>query len=495
LSNEYILEVTDLTKKFPGVLALDDVSFELGRGEIVALVGENGAGKSTLMKTLIGIHKRDNGVVRFDGKEAAFEGPLDAKNQGLVLIFQELSLVDDLSVMENIFIGKLPMKGLRVDWKSMYDKTTEALKRLGCKFSAKEIVGNLSISEKQMVEIARALVFDAKVVFFDEPTSSIMQHEKEMLFKNIRMLKKQGLGIVYITHKLDEVFELTERIIVFRDGKRVGTVKTQDTNIDEITEMMIGRAINDYFHKNKANPGKEVLRVEGLSSKGSFEDVSFSVKTGEVVGFYGLVGSGRTEVVETIFGVRKATAGKVIFNGEEVAHLNSKRSTDIGIGLVPEDRKGSGCVLGMSCLHNISLVKLPEIKKGLFLNKKAEMDIYNLYKDRFGIKSPSPNQLMRNLSGGNQQKIILAKWLAIDAKLLILDEPTRGIDVGTKSEIHNLIAELAESGLAVIVISSEMPEIIGVSNRVYVMRSGRLVGRIDEEEGITENALINKIIV
>jgi ribose transport system ATP-binding protein len=322
-----------------------------------------------------------------------------------------------------------------------------------------------------------------------------MQHEKEMLFKNIRMLKKQGLGIVYITHKLDEVFELTEKVIVFRDGKRVGTVKTQDTNIDEITEMMIGRAINDYFHKNKANPGKEVLRVEGLSSKGSFEDVSFSVKAGEVVGFYGLVGSGRTEVVETIFGVRKATAGKVFFNGEELTRLNSKHSTDIGIGLVPEDRKGSGCVLSMSCLHNISLVKLPKIKKGLFLNRKAEMDIYNFYKDRFGIKSPSPNQLIKNLSGGNQQKIILAKWLAIDAKLLILDEPTRGIDVGTKSEIHNLIAELAESGLAVIVISSEMPEIIGVSNRVYIMRSGRLVGGIDEEEGITENALINKVIV
>jgi ribose transport system ATP-binding protein len=377
----------------------------------------------------------------------------------------------------------------------MYDKTTEALKRLGCKFDAKELVANLSISEKQMVEIARALVFDAKVVFFDEPTSSIMHHEKEMLFKNIRMLKKQGIGIVYITHKLDEVFELTERVIVFRDGKRVGTVKTKETNIDEITELMIGRAINEYFHKNKAKPGKEILRVEGLSSKGAFENVSFSVRQGEVVGFYGLVGSGRTEVVETIFGVRKAAAGKVFFDGKEITHLNSKNSTDIGIGLVPEDRKGCGCVLGMSCLHNISLVTLPMIKKGLFLNRKAEMNIYNMYKERFDIKTPSAHQLMRNLSGGNQQKIILAKWMAINAKLLILDEPTRGIDVGTKSEIHNLIAELAGSGLAVIVISSEMPEIIGVSNRVYIMRSGKLVGGIDEEEGITENALISKVIV
>lgn len=346
-----------------------------------------------------------------------------------------------------------------------------------------------------MVEIARALVFDAKVVFFDEPTSSIMQHEKEMLFKNIRMLKQQGLGIVYITHKLDEVFELTERVVVFRDGKRVGTVNTKDTDLKKITELMIGRTISEYFHKNKALPGKEILKVEGLSSKGFFEDVSFSVRAGEVVGFYGLVGAGRSELVETIFGVRKATSGKVFLDGKEVHRLTTKHATEIGVGLVPEDRKGSGCVLGMSCLHNISLVKLPKIKKGLFINRKSEIEVYNYYKERFAIKSPSPNQLMRNLSGGNQQKIILSKWLATKPKLLILDEPTRGIDVGTKSEIHSLIAELAESGLAVIVISSEMPEIIGVSNRVCIMRNGRLVGSISDEEGITESALINKVVV
>lgn len=495
MSEQYILEVKDLTKRFPGVLALDKVSFEVRPGEIVALVGENGAGKSTLMKTLIGVHKREAGIVRLNGKEVSFAGPLDAKDEGLVLIFQELSLVDDLSVMENIFIGKLPMKGRRVDWNTMYNKTTDALKRLGCNFSAKEIVKNLSISEKQMVEIARALVFDAKVVFFDEPTSSIMQHEKEMLFQNIRMLKEQGLGIVYITHKLDEVFELTERVIVFRDGKRVGTVDPKQSSLKEITELMIGRSINEYFRKNKAIPGNEILRVEGLSSKGSFEDVSFSVRAGEVVGFYGLVGAGRTELMETIFGVRKRSSGKVFFESKEVTTLNSKHCTEIGMSLVPEDRKGYGCVLGMSCLHNISLVRLPKIRKGLFINRKSEIDIYNNYKNRFAIKSPSPYQLIGNLSGGNQQKIILGKWMAMNPKLLILDEPTRGIDVGTKSEIHNLVAELAESGLAVIVISSEMPEIIGVSNRVCVMRHGRLVGEINEADGITESALISRVVV
>ena len=492
---EYILEVMGVSKKFPGVQALDKVDFEVRPGEVIALVGENGAGKSTLMKTLIGMHQRDEGSVKLAGESVSFHDPLEAKNAGIVMIFQELSLASTLTVMENIFIGKLPMRGKLVNWKEMAERTKVALDQLGCKFSHKDIAGNLSISQQQMVEIARALVFGARVVFFDEPTSSITQHEKDLLFKNIHMLKQEGVGIVYVTHKMDEVFELTDHVIVFRDGKRIGKLKTSETNLTEITEMMIGRNIDNYFRRNKATPGEEILKVENLSQKGVFENVSFRLRKGEVLGFYGLVGAGRTEVIEAVFGVRRSTSGHIYFKGEEITHHTSKVSIKMGMGLVPEDRKLQGCILGMSAKHNTTLVKLGDIQKSGFIISKSELDIYEYYKERFGIKSPSPNQKLENLSGGNQQKIIVAKWLTTDPDLLILDEPTRGIDVGAKSEIHNLIADLAESGLAVIVISSEMPEVIGVSNRIMVMHEGRIVDELFAEQGVTESDLIKNIAV
>ena len=495
MSSEYILQVKGVSKAFPGVKALDKVDFEVRPGEVVALVGENGAGKSTLMKTLIGVHQRDEGEVYLDGEPVNFHDPLKAKNAGITMIFQELSLVNTLTVMENIFVGNLPMKGKFVNWKEMAQRTKVALDQLGCKFSPRDLVGNLSISQQQMVELARALVFDAKVVFFDEPTSSITQHEKNLLFQNIRHLQSEGVGIVYVSHKMDEVFELSDQIIVFRDGKRIGKLKTAETDLTAVTEMMIGRSIDNYFRRNQATPGDEILRVESITQKGVFEDISFSVKKGEVLGFYGLVGAGRTEVIEAVFGVRHVSSGHIYFKGKEITNHSSKSSIKIGIGLVPEDRKLQGCILGMSAKHNCSLAQLGKLQKGGFIKSKEELTLYQYYKDRFSIKCPTPNQQVGNLSGGNQQKIIVAKWLATKPDLLILDEPTRGIDVGAKSEIHNLIAELAEAGLAVIVISSEMPEVIGVSNRIIVMHEGRIVDELSAQQGIEERDLIRNIAI
>ena len=488
-----ILKVNGITKTFPGVKALDDVSFDIRPGEVHALVGENGAGKSTLMKVLAGLHKPDDGEIVYRGEPIQVAGPLDARQKGILLIHQELSLSPELSVAENIYLGGWPTNRFGVLKKrELRRNASDALEALGCGFGPDVRVGTLSVAMQQMVEIARAEAFSANVVIFDEPTASLTDTEKELLFQTIRGLKSRGVGIVYISHKMDEIFDITDRITVLRDGQVQGTVETQDTNLNQVTRMMIGRTLDAYFVKAKEEFGAEVLRVDGLSKSGQFSDVSFSVREGEVLGLYGLVGAGRSEVVETIFGVRRADAGRIRWKGAPIDLPTPRQAIDMGIALVPESRKEQGLVLMMGGRENTSLPHLKLFSEMAVMNRSKEMVTYEKYQAALAIKTTGPDQAMSQLSGGNQQKFVLAKWLCADPKLIILDEPTRGIDVGSKSAIHELIADLAEHGLAVIVISSEMPEVLGVSHRVLAMSEGAVVAEFEGDE-MTEENLIDAV--
>lgn len=495
-TNEFVLQMQNINKTFPGVKALNGACLDLRYGEVLALCGENGAGKSTLMKCLSGVYKPDpdSGEILYQGKPIHYSNPNEAKKDGIVLIFQELSLVMDLSVAENIYLGSLPMKHGRVDWKKLNSDTQEVLDKLGCPASPKDPISTLPIAQQQMIEIARGIALGAKILILDEPTSSLTEREKNYLFDIIRKLKSEGVGIIYISHKMDEIFEISDRVLVFRDGQPTGKFVTKDITLDDIVQAMIGRTLDGYFHKCQAEPGEEVLRVENLSLRGVYKDISFNVHRKEVVGFYGLVGAGRSEIMETIFGVRKPDSGKIFMNGKESTIRTSVDAVKNKIGFVTENRKEQGLVLDKSCRENISLAKLPWISKFGFVDEKATYDIYNEYHDKMRISSPSSEQQIVYLSGGNQQKVVIGKWLTTQPDLLILDEPTRGIDVGSKSEIHKLIADLAESGMAVIVISSEMPEIMGVSNRIYTIAQGLITDELKGDE-ITEENLIKAITI
>lgn len=495
-TNEFVLQMQNINKTFPGVKALNGACLDLRYGEVLALCGENGAGKSTLMKCLSGVYKPDpdSGEILYQGKPIHYTNPNEAKKDGIVLIFQELSLVMDLSVAENIYLGSLPMTHGRVNWKKLYSDTQEVLDKLGCPASPKAPVSTLPIAQQQMIEIARGIALGAKILILDEPTSSLTEREKNYLFDIIRKLKSEGVGIIYISHKMDEIFEISDRVLVFRDGQPTGKFVTKEITLDDIVQAMIGRTLDGYFHKCQAEPGEEVLRVENLSLRGVYKDISFNVHRKEVVGFYGLVGAGRSEIMETIFGVRKADSGKIFMNGKESNIRTSVDAVKNKIGFVTENRKEQGLVLDKSCRENIALAKLPWISKFGFVDEKATYDIYNEYHDKMRISSPSSEQQIVYLSGGNQQKVVIGKWLTIQPDLLILDEPTRGIDVGSKSEIHKLIADLAESGMAVIVISSEMPEIMGVSNRIYTIAQGLITDEFKGDE-ITEENLIKAITI
>ncbi|SDF94243.1 monosaccharide ABC transporter ATP-binding protein, CUT2 family [Onishia taeanensis] len=488
-----ILSLVNITKKFPGVIALNMVSFDVRAGEVHALLGENGAGKSTLMKVLAGKHKPNGGQILLEGKEKVFDNPKRAKKSGIVLIHQEQSLVPEMSVAENIFLGSLPKKwGNLVDWKRLHRESTEILDRLKCSFSSKDMVSDLSIAKKQMVEIARALVFTPKVVVFDEPTASLTDHEKPVLYDIINTLREQGVGIVYISHRMDEIFHLSQRISVLRDGEYNGTVNTADTNEDEVTKLMIGRSL-EFDHASKPKDfGDNMLELRGLTVDGMFRDVSFSVRKGEIVGMYGLVGAGRSEVAETIFGLRKPSGGEILLDGQVAQLRSSHEAVAQGIALVPEDRKDQGLILGMNCRDNMTLAGLETVSKNGFMRPAAEKTVYDKYQQAMKIKTPGWRQKVGNLSGGNQQKIVIGKWLHTQPKLLILDEPTRGIDVGSKSEIHALIKELARTGYAVLVISSEMPEVLGVSNRIIAMYDGKVTAEFDGD-AVSEDALVQAI--
>ena len=491
--DDVILEVKDITKTFPGVTALDKVSFDIRPGEVHALVGENGAGKSTLMKVLAGLHRPDGGEIVYQGRPTQVSGPLDARQKGILLIHQELSLSPELSVAENIYLGAWPTNRFGVLRKRELRRNAQAaLSALGCGFGPDVRVGTLSVAMQQMVEIARAEAFSANIVIFDEPTASLTDTEKEQLFHTIRDLRSRGVGIVYISHKMDEIFDITDRITVLRDGQVQGTVETPETDLNQITRMMIGRTLDSYFVKAEKRFGDEVLRVEGLGKHGLFSDVSFSVREGEVLGLYGLVGAGRSEVVETIFGVRRADAGRIFWKEGEIDMPTPRQAIDMGMALVPESRKEQGLVLMMGGRENTSLPHLGLFSELSIMNRQKELGVFEKYRSAMSIKTTGPDQAVSQLSGGNQQKFVLAKWLCAEPKLIILDEPTRGIDVGSKSAIHELIAELAEQGLAVIVISSEMPEVLGVSHRVLAMSEGAVVAAFEGDE-MTEENLIDAV--
>ncbi len=488
-----VLRLEGIVKTFPGVRALDDVSFSVMPGEVHALMGENGAGKSTLMKVLGGIHQPDGGKILIGEQEVVMSGPLEAKAKGIVFIHQELSLAEELSVAENIYLGELPRKSFgRVDWTALYAKTDEILKKLNVGFNARTRVGTLSIANQQMVEIARALTHEAKAVIFDEPTASLTDAEKVVLFDVIADLQASGVGIIYISHRMEEIFKITDRISVLRDGQYQGTVNTADTNEEAVTQLMIGRKLDLSRAASQHELGQVALEVRGLTCRGLFEDVSFEIRRGEVLGFYGLVGAGRTEIAETLFGLRDPSDGQILLDGEEVRIHSPADAIARGISLVPEDRKGQGLVLGMNCRDNMTLPQVDDLKAGPFVAEGAEVAIFDQYRDKLDIRTPGWKQRVGNLSGGNQQKIVIGKWLSMHPNVLIVDEPTRGIDVGSKSEIHKLLRELAAQGYAVMVISSEMPEVLHVSDRIVAMYSGKVMRTFTAEE-VTEDSLIQAI--
>src|SRR6056297_3382923 len=432
------LRLEGIVKTFPGVRALDGVSFSVMPGEVHALMGENGAGKSTLMKVLGGIYQPDEGRIYIEERETVMKGPLEAKAEGVMFIHQELSLAQELSVAENIYLGELPRKSLgRVDWGTLYSRTDAILEKLRVGFNARTLVGELSIANQQMVEIARALTVDAKAVIFDEPTASLTDAEKVVLFDVIADLQLHGVGIVYISHRMEEIFKITDRISVLRDGSYRGTLNTAETNEEEVTQLMIGRSLDLSRVESHHQMGEVALEVRGLSCGDLFRDVSFAVRSGEVLGFYGLVGAGRTEIAETLFGLREPSAGQIILDGEEVRLHSPADAIARGISLVPEDHKGQGLVLGMNCRDNMTLPQVDDLTAGPFVSDGAEISIFDQYRDKLDIRTPGWKQAVGNLSGGNQQKIVIGKWLAMRPSVLIVDEPTRGIDVGSKSEIHN----------------------------------------------------------
>lgn len=486
------LALKNIRKVFPGVVALNGVSFDIRAGEVHALLGENGAGKSTLMKVMSGIYQPDGGEIRVDGKVVKLKTPMDAKHQGILMIHQELSLVEDMTVAENIFLGMMPTKLFGVvDHGALREKAVSILKRLNCDFGPDDPVSSLTIAKKYMVEIARALVFTPKIVIFDEPTASLTDYEKVVLFEVIKELQSQGVGIAYISHRMEEIFAISDRLSVLRDGEYRGTLITKDTNEPEVTALMIGRELEQNVVE-MAKGGETRLEVKGLTLARHYEDISFSIKEGEVLGMYGLVGAGRTEIAETLFGLRQPDSGVVKFDGKETVIGDSQHAVELGIALVPENRKEQGLVLAMSCQDNITMAQLDRVSVIGWLLEGKESQVYKKYADQLSIKAPDGSYSVGNLSGGNQQKVVIGKWLSTHPKILILDEPTRGIDVGSKSEIHSLIRELARSGLAVLVISSEMPEILSVSDRILALYEGKIMEEFTAET-VTENRLVTAI--
>ncbi|NBB83725.1 MAG: ATP-binding cassette domain-containing protein [Alphaproteobacteria bacterium] len=487
------LRLENIVKTFPGVRALDGVSFSVLPGEVHALMGENGAGKSTLMKVLGGVIQPTEGKIYIEEQPTVMASPLEAKSKGVVFIHQELSLADELTVAENIFLGELPRKSFgRVDWDMLDARADKILKKLKVGFTPRTRVGDLSIANQQMVEIGRALTVDAKAVIFDEPTASLTDAEKVVLFDVIEDLKAEGVGIIYISHRMEEIFRITDRISVLRDGQYRGTLATAETDEDEITQLMIGRSLDLTQRAAPREHGEVALEARNLACGHLFEDVSFKVHRGEVVGFYGLVGAGRTEIAETIFGLRTPSAGTILLEGQEVRIHSPVDAIRHGISLVPEDRKAQGLILGMNCRDNMTLPQVDDLTAGPFVSDGAEVAIFDQYRDKLDIRTPGWRQTAGNLSGGNQQKIVIGKWLSMHPNVLIVDEPTRGIDVGSKSEIHNLIRDLAGQGYAVIVISSEMPEVLRVSDRILAMHHGRII-REFTAGNVTEDALVQAI--
>ncbi|NJO36268.1 MAG: sugar ABC transporter ATP-binding protein [Rhizobiales bacterium] len=484
-----ILELRKINKSFPGVRALNDVEFDVLAGEVHALLGENGAGKSTLIKIISGVYQPDSGSLTVDGKAVRFQSPLAAQAAGIATIYQELLLFPALTVAENILMGHPPRSRFGgIDWPAMRRKAAELLESLDIHdLDPTEIVGSLSIGNRQRVEIAKALSRDARILIMDEPTAALTEADVARLFDIVRKLRERDAGIIYISHRLEEVFELADRVTVLRDGTYVGTKPVGETSRGDLISMMVGRTIDTLFPKKQVGLGGVVLDVVGLDRPPQTKDVSFSIRSGEIVGLAGLVGSGRSELAQTIFGITPADKGDIFFSGEKVTIKDPGKAKSLGIAYVPEDRGLQGLIRPMTLRENISLSILERLVNGIFVNQRNERKLAKDAIERFGIRASSTEQVVNKLSGGNQQKAVLAKWLATNPRLLIMDEPTRGVDVGAKAEIHRLMGELVERGLAILMISSELPEIIGMSDRILVMREGRVVaefarGEADQKE-------------
>ncbi len=485
---DIILTMKDIDKSFPGVHALDHVNFEVRKGEVHALMGENGAGKSTLMKVLTGIYTKDSGSIVYEGKEVEFHNTRDAQDQGIVIVHQELNMLGHLTVAQNIFIGREFKKGIRIDDKKMNEEAEKLFKRLNIDIDPTEMMGNLTVGKQQMCEIAKAISHEAKVIIFDEPSAALTEAEIEELFKIIRDLRKQQLGIVYISHRMDEIKVITDRVTVMRDGTYVGTLITNACTKDDIINMMVGRVIYE-DPKTESSVAKDapiVLKVENLNAGRMVQDVSFELRKGEILGFSGLMGAGRTETARAIFGADPKTSGTITINGKKVEINSPEDAVKCGIGYLSEDRKRYGIVVQKSVAENSTMATMENFVRGLFINKKAENKAAQDYVDSLATKTPGVDQLVVNLSGGNQQKVVIAKWLIRNCDILIFDEPTRGIDVGAKNEIYKLMNRLAEEGKSIIMISSEMTEILRMSDRIVVMCEGRKTGEIDISEASQE---------
>lgn len=484
------IEMRGIDKSFGSNQVLKQAGFTLESGEVHALMGENGAGKSTLMKILTGVYTKDAGTVLVDGKEVNYKNPQEAEKAGIVFIYQELNVMFDLTVEENLFMGKeIHGKFGICDRKAMQKKAREALNTLGVDISPKTVMSELSVGQQQMVEICKALMADAKVIIMDEPTAALTQSETVALFKVIESLRKKGVSMVYISHRMEEIFELCDRITVLRDGSYIGVKNIPETNMNEIVKMMIGREIGERYPSRDVKIGKEVLKVKGLTRKGTFHDVSFSVRAGEVLGVSGLMGAGRTEIMQAIFGNLSYESGSIEIDGKEVKISNPRQAMEQGIGFITEDRKTEGLMLDKSIRENISLCNLGRISKSSVISKEAEKNMVAEAIKDLHIKCFGPYHECNNLSGGNQQKVVLAKWILTNPKILILDEPTRGVDIGAKKEIYSIINKLAAQGVAIIMVSSELPEVLGMSNNIMVVREGEVRGIISYEEANQERVM------
>ncbi|MCC8107598.1 MAG: sugar ABC transporter ATP-binding protein [Planctomycetes bacterium] len=488
--SNYVLEMLNIVKTFPGVRALDNMSLRVRPGTVHALVGENGAGKSTLMKILSGQYAIDEGRIFFQGRELHPQNAADALNAGISMIHQELSPINDMTIAENVFLGREPMRagGWMVDFPKMYRDTERLFDKLGVTYNPRARMGTLSVAGMQLVEIAKAISREASLIIMDEPTSAITETEVEILFRQINELRSNGVAIVYITHKMDEIFAIADDITIIRDGSFISTGAVADFDSQKLISMMVGRTITEIFPKTAVPIGKEIIRLENLSGKG-FSDVSFTVRAGEIVGLAGLVGAGRTEIARAIFGLDAARSGKIFVEGEEV-HIGTVRdSIRRGIAMISEDRKQEGLVLQRSVKENTSLAYLKQFSSRLKIDGKTERERVREMIQLLQVKTSSMDTQVSTLSGGNQQKVVIAKWILGDVKVLILDEPTRGIDVGSKSEIHRLMGRLAQQGMAIIMISSELPEVLGMSDRIVVMHEGRMKGIIAREEATQETIM------
>ncbi len=493
-SDTLLLEMCHIDKSFPGVHALKKVSMKLHRGEVLGLVGENGAGKSTLIKVLGGAHPPDAGNIFIEGRLAHISSPTAAQQAGVSIIYQEFNLIPDLTVRENIFLGREKTRIGLVRAAEEHQKTLQLFRKIGINIDPNARCSDLTVAQQQTVEIARALSVNAKIIVMDEPTATLTTQETEHLFAIVRDLKSHGLGIIYISHRLDEIFEVADRAMVLRDGKHVGTEAINNITREKLIEMMVGRPVESEFPKRTANPGRERLRVEGLCRGKAVRNVSFSARAGEVLGFAGLVGAGRTETMRLIFGADLPDKGRIFIDGKQTDIRSPIDAIRNRICLLTEDRKGQGLVLIHSCRENFGLPNLDRLVRGMFLDQRRERKEFSGFVESLKIKTFSQEQLTMNLSGGNQQKVVLAKWLARNADIMIFDEPTRGIDVGTKYEIYLLMNRLADEGKTIIMISSELPEILGLSDRIIVMHKGRVKGEITDVANTTQEDILSMAI-